>query len=677
MTSFARLFVAVLLGAHCVAGSAAGQTPAASEFQVNAYTSSFQTAPSVALDGDAGFVVIWGSYGSADSDDDVQSIQGQRYDADGSVVGSQFQVNTYTTSVQSEPSVAVDTNGSFVVVWTSDGSAGSDAEDESIQGQRYDVNGSPLGGEFQVNTYTTMAQLDPAVAVHASGDFVVVWSSAGSAGDDDFNYSVQGQRYDASGSSLGGEFQVNTYTPLDQRRPAVAVEADGDFVVVWQSFGSSDTDLDGFSIQGQRYDASGNTVGDEFQVNTYTTSTQAGAAVAIDADGDFVVVWESFGGNGDPGNFSVQGQRYDASSGSVGGQFRVNSSTALQQRRPAVAVGADGAFVVAWDSLVSTGGDSSAYSLQAQRYDASGSAVGTEFQVNTFTTTNQVFPAVAAVTDEDFVVVWRSDGSVCNDGSSASIQGQRYDSALPGPGFILNPAEHASRLDIFADGDDEAPFITDALCPTGTFFSRSHQVSELASESEGRYGFSRRTLLIEFDHVRDSIGFAQTGASPMYFGVGADDFYTLEGVYTAVDAEGRRISQGARLRDVTDGVTLFDGIQESQATPNESFTVGRMGGDFANTLEGSRTGTLLAGHEYRLEYFAFIDAEPPATLPATASGYFRLTLGAPPEFVPALGSPGLLALVTLMMAAGSVVLRRPLRRASRSSAGVQEARTTR
>ena len=37
------------------------------------------------------------------------------------------------------PSVSLDADGDFVVVWFSDGSAGSDTHDYSVQGQRYTV----------------------------------------------------------------------------------------------------------------------------------------------------------------------------------------------------------------------------------------------------------------------------------------------------------------------------------------------------------------------------------------------------------------------------------------------------------------------------------------------------------------------------------------------------------
>jgi hypothetical protein len=110
----------------------------------------------------------------------------------------------------------------------------------------------PVGSEFQVNTFTTSYQRYPSVSLDAEGNFVVVWTSHGSSGTDS-DVSVQGQLYAADGTPLGVEFQVNTFTTSSQVRPSVSVDADGDFVVVWQSLGSSGTDTDGPSVQGQRY----------------------------------------------------------------------------------------------------------------------------------------------------------------------------------------------------------------------------------------------------------------------------------------------------------------------------------------------------------------------------------------------------------------------------------------
>src|SRR5438128_2056572 len=103
----------------------------------------------------------------------------------------------------------------------------------------------PVGGQFQVNTYTPGYQRYPAVTGDGAGNFVVVWESGGSAGSDTDGYSIQGQRYDSAGTPVGGQFQVNTYTTGDQYHPTVAGDGAGNFVVVWDSKGSAGSDTSG------------------------------------------------------------------------------------------------------------------------------------------------------------------------------------------------------------------------------------------------------------------------------------------------------------------------------------------------------------------------------------------------------------------------------------------------
>ena len=114
----------------------------------------------------------------------------------------------------------------------------------------------PLGGQFQINSYTTSAQYHAIVAKDAQGDFVVVWQSGGSygTGTDTDGWSIQAQRYDDTGTPAGSQFQVNSYTTSSQSAPSVsALGPEGSFVVVWASVGSYGTDLSTFSVQGQRF----------------------------------------------------------------------------------------------------------------------------------------------------------------------------------------------------------------------------------------------------------------------------------------------------------------------------------------------------------------------------------------------------------------------------------------
>lgn len=174
-----------------------------------------------------------------------------------------LQVNTYTTSAQTRPKLAHDAAGNMVVVWQSSGSSGTGTDLASVQLKHLD----PVA-EFQVNTYTTSHQRVSDIAVDANGNYVMTWASFGSDGTDTVFWSIQGQRYDSFGIPTGQQFQVNTYTDHIQHQPAVAMDADGDFVIAWHSMGSAGTDSDTYSIQGQRFNSLGIAQGSEFQVNT-------------------------------------------------------------------------------------------------------------------------------------------------------------------------------------------------------------------------------------------------------------------------------------------------------------------------------------------------------------------------------------------------------------------------
>jgi hypothetical protein len=425
--------------------------PVGSEFQVNSHYPNGQTYPSVAMQPGGDFVVVWESYTSPGTDTSSSSIQARRFTSDGSALGAQFQVNTYTTGLQRVPAVSAADDGAFVVAWWGNGSFGTDTSVSAVQAQRFASDGSPQGTQFQVNTYTTLQQLSPSVASDAAGNFVVVWASSGSSGTDTSGYSIQGQRYASNGTAQGGEFQVNSYTTSQQkvfRVFSVAADTDGDFVVVWDSFGSFGPDTS-FSIQGQRFDSDGSAQGAQFQINAYTTGHQFRPCVAADDDGDFVVVWDSAGSQGtDTSSYSVQGQRFASNGSFEGAQFQVNGYTLGYQEVTSVAVDSDRDFVVVWDNVGSFGTDSSAQSVQGRRFSSNGTSLGGQFQINSYTTDDQKLPAVAATASGDFVVVWDSFGSFGPDTDTSSILGQLFSVPAPEP----PPVPAMSRAARFALG---------------------------------------------------------------------------------------------------------------------------------------------------------------------------------------------------------------------------------
>ncbi len=408
----------------CAFPLAAQLSPNGGEFQVNTYTTSDQRVPAVASDAQGNFVIVWSSYGSPGNDLFASSVQARRYDRSGTPLGVEVQVNTYTIGAQVFPAVARDPLGNFVVVWQSSGSTGGDLGSYGILGQRFNNNGVAVGGEFQVNAYTTGDQRFPAIAGDALGNFVVAWQSLGSGGNDTSSFSVHARRFDANATPIGSELQVNTYTTNEQQAPAVASDALGNFVVSWESYGSSGSDQSNWSVQAQRYDANSAAIGSQFQVNTFTPSVQRSPAVGSDAQGNFVVAWESLT---DGSTYSVQGQRFDLNGLQLGGQFQVNTYTTSFQRYPVVAADAQGAFVIVWDSFGSSGPDASGWSVQMQRYEPTGMPLGGEVQVNSYTTSSQQAADVTSDGLGDFVITWESLGSSGTDADSMSVQAQSYD----------------------------------------------------------------------------------------------------------------------------------------------------------------------------------------------------------------------------------------------------------
>lgn len=396
-------------------------------FQVNTYTSGPQIKPSVALDSDGDFVVVWVSFGSFGSDQDA-GVHGQRYTADGQPASGEFQVNTYTTLFQTDPDVAFAAGGGFVVVWLSDGSYGTDSDGFSVQARRYGASGVPLGNQVQVNTYTTGHARNPRVDADAAGNFVVVWSNYGSSGTDTDHYSVQARRFAANGTPLGPEFQVNTYTTNYQANPDVAVDDAGRFVVAWSSVGSSGSDQSSLSIQAQRFAADGTPQGAQFQVNSYTTGLQWKVSVACDAARNFVVAWESEGSfGGDTDLASIQARTFAANGTAQGGQFQVNTFTTGAQRSPSVVADADRDFTVFWESSASNN-DPSGSSVHGRWFIGDGSPRGPQQQINFYTDGNQSRPRAASGPLGNTVVAWESPGSFGgSDTSQESIVARRYD----------------------------------------------------------------------------------------------------------------------------------------------------------------------------------------------------------------------------------------------------------
>ncbi|MCB1367050.1 MAG: hypothetical protein KDK00_04740, partial [Rhodobacteraceae bacterium] len=235
-------------------------------------------------------------------------------------------------------------------------------------------------------------------------------------------------------------FQVNTTTTSRQTMPAMATLGDGRFVVAWQSEGQ---DAGTFGVYAQLYAADGTALGGEFRVNTTSASDQFAPSVAALSDGGFTISWTSNNQDGD--SYGIYAQRFASDATPAGGEFLVNTTNAGIQLYSDHAGLSGGGAVVVWQSI---GQDGAGYGLFAQRYLADGGATGPEFQVNTTIADNQQHAAITALADGGFVVSWTSAGQ---DGSDDAVVARIFnaDGTARSAEFLVNT--HAPSLQQLPD----------------------------------------------------------------------------------------------------------------------------------------------------------------------------------------------------------------------------------
>ncbi len=328
-----------------------GQTTTPS-FRVNSTIRGDQFSPAVSANDDGNFVVAWAGRGPGDK----QGVFFQRLDSTGTAVGGETLVNETTGGRQSEPALAIASDGSFVVAWSGVG----EGDVSGIFLRRFDASGTPIGGEILVNTTTADQQVEPAIAFDSTGGFVVGWSSRHQDGSD---WGLFGQRFDATAMPVGEEFQWNSTTENSQQSVTLAADPDGGIVAAWQSRAQ---DGDGWGVVARQLAADGTTLGSEVVLNNTTVGQQRDVSLAIAEDGQWLAAWTT--GTTDGAGWEVEARSFTADATAEGDAFAVNRETAGAnsglQYRPSVAIAGDDAFI-AWSGA----GESDRRAIYLQVYE--------------------------------------------------------------------------------------------------------------------------------------------------------------------------------------------------------------------------------------------------------------------------------------------------------------------
>ena len=310
---------------------------------------------------------------------------------------SETLVNTTTADTQTldynnQKAVAIDANGNYVVVWQSHNQDGSGW---GVYAQRFDVNGNKLGGEFRVNTTTAGDQTNPAVAMDPGGDFVIAWQSTNQDGS---GWGIYAQRYNAAGVGAGrrvpgqhhhrrttrptrrwrwtpsatsrspGRATTRTAAagastpggtapsacrsaassgstpPPPATRPTrrSAMDRLGDFVVAWQSH---DQDGNGWGVYAQRYSTLGLPRRGRVPGQHHH---HEGPDQPVGGDGRPRRLRDRLAEQRPGGNWGIYAQRYDALGLASGGEIQVSPTATVDQQYPAAAMDDAGDLLITW-----------------------------------------------------------------------------------------------------------------------------------------------------------------------------------------------------------------------------------------------------------------------------------------------------------------------------------------
>jgi hypothetical protein len=382
---------------------------------VNTTTAGQQVFDSIGAQSDGGYTAAWS--------DNNTAVAIQRYDSAGGKVGTEVSIpfSRLTTSAVNNSAVTVLRDGSVVVVYETTVPPGIAAE--ALSFQRFDANGAQLSGETTVLPRISNlpdgppmpGRAAPRAAALADGGFVVTWNTYSEDPQAIF-VTVSKQRYDSKAQPVGGVVFVTRYTNARGVSQLLVADREGGYTLTM--FGVNNPVQNFPATTVIHFDAAdaATTIVALAQLSPTPSSKGLGDYLLLPLAGDRFVLFTrefNFDDHGFPRTDSpgILRQFLDSAGNPVGDATRIASM-------PVDAIElADGSFVVFTQD--------GAAALNAQRFDASGGALGDPVPVNAVFRTNAPFFAtgrgVAALSGGALALGW----SATPPGGDADVFTQR------------------------------------------------------------------------------------------------------------------------------------------------------------------------------------------------------------------------------------------------------------
>lgn len=312
-------------------------------FRVNSLVAGDQENPQVSMLNNNGAVFAWQGGQLGFQHIYARFLSPSNYWLTGDIL-----VNSATNCFQNTPVVATLLNGNVVIAYGSVNQAAVDSRMD-VYLQMFSPAGSKIGSETLVNQFTSNNQRAPAIAALANGNFVVSWVSEQERWTDASNgvpsVDIYARIFNGDGSASTGEMLVNVSSNVCAS-PSLAAAPDGGFIAAW-----TEKDLvvlnNGWDVYARRFSAIG-VGGNVTRLNTQLYGDQLFPKIQ-GAGTNYLAVWTSMGQDGS--QEGVFGTSVNDDATTSGSELQVNLTTRGPQKQQAIGSDGVGRFLVAWTML--------------------------------------------------------------------------------------------------------------------------------------------------------------------------------------------------------------------------------------------------------------------------------------------------------------------------------------
>ena len=303
-----------------------------------------------------------------------------------------------TNSYQVQVAKFQDGTESYVAVWQE--GAGSAA---SILARKFGRDGAPQTPELTVCDAPGQ-QETPSVAVDLNGQIVVVWADNRTGK----GFDVYGRRFDSGGGAQGSEFLV-CGTAADEKTPRVTTDLENNFIVVWVDYSKVY-----MLLYMRKYGPDGTPKGLPVEVSVTQFSLME-PVIATDSQNRIILAWSDFRN----GNYDIYATifRPDCTPLTINGEIKVCVKTG-EQWSAAISVDHDDNFLVAWEDTANIAGND----IFAKKFNSTGAPISGEISI-VASAFDQGDPAIAFDSSGNFFAAWHTYGDAFD------IKGRYFDGA--------------------------------------------------------------------------------------------------------------------------------------------------------------------------------------------------------------------------------------------------------